>query len=296
MNKILNPLVSILIPVFNRENLVGETISSIQNQTYTNWECVLVDDGSTDDSLKVLQDIAFHDSRVKIFSRPKDRSKGAAACRNVAFEHSHGEYIQYFDSDDLMLPTMLEEKVKLLNSNHKLDFVVSKMGRFDENGPLDLIDYPLKSSNLIEDFLTYQVFFLTPGPLFKKRFLEKFEIKFDELLHRRQEREFYTRVILENPSYLTSDQVHCLRRIHSESIKFKYDREKPSSKVWAKFMFYRSLYKNSKGNIAGLMQDYFGREISRMSLFFLRVGQVLKAIEVLRFRVELGKKANQKVE
>lgn len=102
------PLVSIIIPTLNRAHLIGETLESVLAQTYQHWECIVVDDGSTDGTDKVLAHYMAKDPRFQYHHRPKDRLAGGNAARNYGLEVSKGEYIQWFDSDDLMLPTKLE--------------------------------------------------------------------------------------------------------------------------------------------------------------------------------------------
>lgn len=280
-------LVSILIPVFNREHLVLETVKSIQSQHYENWECIIVDDGSTDHILTVLSKVAQEDSRIKVFQRPQKNIKGAASCRNLAYNYSSGEFIQYFDSDDIMFPSMLLDKVETLNKHPKLDFLVSKMGMFDENGAKEFVDYPLTSSNVKEDFLKYKLYFLTPGPLFRRSFLDAFEVKFDEFLERRQEREFYTRIILTDPNYVGLDEVHCTRRIHLSSIKSIHDSLTPMQQVKGKFEFFKRLSLNTDFKHSNLINRYHGKEVLRMGFFFLKEWQVLKSLEVFKFYLNL---------
>ena len=80
------PLVSIIIPTFNRAHLIGETLDSILAQTYTHWECLITDDGSTDNSIEIIQEYVTKDTRFKLFTRPANRPKGANACRNIGLE------------------------------------------------------------------------------------------------------------------------------------------------------------------------------------------------------------------
>src|SRR5690554_3978886 len=116
-------LISIIIPTYNRAHLIGETLDSVLAQTYQNWECIVVDDGSTDNTDEVMAAYMAKDARFQYHHRPKDRLPGGNAARNYGFEVSKGEYIQWFDSDDLMLPEKLEMKVSsLLDKN--VDFVV----------------------------------------------------------------------------------------------------------------------------------------------------------------------------
>src|SRR5690554_5799485 len=107
-----NPLVSIIIPTFNRAHLIGETLDSVLAQTYHNWECIVVDDGSTDNTDEVMAEYIAKDARFQYHHRPAVKSKGANACRNYGFEKSKGAYIQWFDSDDLMHPEKIAIKAK----------------------------------------------------------------------------------------------------------------------------------------------------------------------------------------
>ncbi|WP_372938266.1 glycosyltransferase family 2 protein, partial [Seonamhaeicola sp.] len=87
------PLVSIIIPTYNRAHLIGETLDSVLAQTYTHWECIVVDDGSSDHTSQVVATYCKNDARFQYHQRPLDRPKGANACRNYGFELSKGEYI-----------------------------------------------------------------------------------------------------------------------------------------------------------------------------------------------------------
>jgi len=99
--------ISIIIPVFNRENLIEFTINSIRNQSYENFECLLIDDGSTDKTLEVMWKCVKNDNRFKILKREEKYPKGPSGCRNMGLDIAQGEYIQFFDSDDLMHPDHL---------------------------------------------------------------------------------------------------------------------------------------------------------------------------------------------
>ena len=109
-----DPLVSIIIPTYNRAHLIGETLDSVLVQTYENWECIIVDDGSTDNTSKLLESYVQKDSRFQYHHRPSNRLKGANACRNYGFELSKGDYIQWLDSDDLLAENKISDQILLL--------------------------------------------------------------------------------------------------------------------------------------------------------------------------------------
>jgi glycosyltransferase involved in cell wall biosynthesis len=104
-----NPKVSILIPLYNAEKYIAETIKSALNQTWPNIEVIIVDDGSTDNSYAIAK--SFESDKVKVYQQ---ENKWGSAARNKAFGHSSGEYIQYLDADDILAPTKIEEQMKLL--------------------------------------------------------------------------------------------------------------------------------------------------------------------------------------
>lgn len=124
----MNDLVSIIMPLFNAENYVEEAIKSVINQTYRNWELIIVNDGSTDNSLQIVE--KFQNSQIKIFSQ---ENKGQCAANNFGFYQSTGNYLKFFDADDILSENMLDEQVKLLKQNPN-DIISAKWGRFyDDN-------------------------------------------------------------------------------------------------------------------------------------------------------------------
>jgi glycosyltransferase involved in cell wall biosynthesis len=101
------PKIGIIIPVFNRENLLAYTLDSIISQSFKDWECILVDDHSTDGSFEVMEMYQKKDPRFKAYKRPNELKKGANASRNFGFTKSIAATIKWFDSDDIMLPDHL---------------------------------------------------------------------------------------------------------------------------------------------------------------------------------------------
>lgn len=132
--------VSILIPLYNAEAFIAETINSIINQTYSNIEIIIVDDGSTDNSLEVAKKIAA--KNVKIFQQ---KNKGACAARNKAFELSSGDYIIFFDADDLMSKKKIANQMQLVEKFGD-DYTYSSQWIPFVNNPGDIE----KQANLID--------------------------------------------------------------------------------------------------------------------------------------------------
>lgn len=112
-----NPLVSILIPVYNKAEFVQETLDSALNQTYSNTEIVLVNDGSTDGSLEILQHYTdLYPDKITLINSP---NRGVSAATNLCLHHAKGEYIQFLDADDIISSDKIEKQVQLLYGKSK---------------------------------------------------------------------------------------------------------------------------------------------------------------------------------
>ena len=188
MNK--NSLISIIIPTYNRAHLIGETLDSIMAQTYTNWECIVVDDGSTDNTEKLILKYVEKDVRFQYHMCPKDRLQGGNAARNYGFEISRGDYVNWFDSDDLMHSEKLQLNVNEFNKNPNIDFCLSNSSTFGSN----IISEELKinsTNDLFNNYILKINKFNTNTPLFKKNFLNDKKL-FNESTLRGQEYEFFS--------------------------------------------------------------------------------------------------------
>lgn len=226
------PLVSIIIPTYNRAKLIGETLDSILAQTYKNWECLVVDDGSTDDTKKLVSNYVAKDDRFQYHERPDTHLPGGNGARNYGFELSKGEYVQWFDSDDLMLPEKLELKVETL-VNNDVDFVVCSGAEMSENSinPQKKWDLYL-TENTLFDHLIGNIVFGTNGPMFNRAFLT-LDVLFNETLLIKQEWEFFNRLLMNKPSIKIIEKVLYVYRVFPESKRgtFTYSREQNKMKA-----------------------------------------------------------------
>jgi glycosyltransferase involved in cell wall biosynthesis len=197
------PLVSILIPLFNTEKYIEETIHCLLSQTYSNIEIIIVDDHSTDNSYQIVSQI--ESDKIKLVKNPK---KGACSARNYAFSISNGEYIQYLDADDIMVSSKIENQLSLIQSFNNNTITFGDWARFYDTLE-NLIPAP---SNLNKDYnqpLNWLIdcwngkgmipvhSWLTPSHLIKKAG------QWNESLSHNQDGEFFSRVL-----------------IHADSLKF----------------------------------------------------------------------------
>jgi len=127
---------SIVIPTYNRAQLIGNTIQSVLNQTYTNFELIVVDDGSSDNTKEVVN--GFNDLRIKYFWK-ENAERGAA--RNFGLKQANGEYVFFIDSDDEMLPNHLETLHQFIAKNPEINFFATKY-QIQRNKSLSKIKHP----------------------------------------------------------------------------------------------------------------------------------------------------------
>lgn len=106
------PLISIIIPCYQQAQYLSEAVDSIHSQTYDNWECIIVNDGSPDDTREIGQALASSDDRIRYVEQP---NKGTSAAKNRGLEEIQGEYVQFLDADDLLLPRKFELQLASLS-------------------------------------------------------------------------------------------------------------------------------------------------------------------------------------
>ena len=129
----MNNLISIITPNYNSEEFISETIISVINQTFKNWEMIIVDDVSTDNSLSIITSFCKQDSRIKLHKLSEN--SGAAIARNKAISLASGGFIAFLDSDDLWLPTKLEFQLDfMIKNNYPLSYTSYEI--INENGTL----------------------------------------------------------------------------------------------------------------------------------------------------------------
>jgi glycosyltransferase involved in cell wall biosynthesis len=199
-----SPLISIIIPAYNRGHLIKETLNSVLNQSYSQWECIVVDDGSTDNTRQVVEAFSEKDARFRYFERPGDLSKGANSCRNFGFRKSSGTFINWLDSDDLLSEDKLTAQVEALKqSKDPYQAVVSsKWNRFSQStagiAPREAhINRNFSSGlELLMAFNKRASFFPCHAYLVSRSLVERAGL-WDEQLLVNQDGEFFTRILIQ---------------------------------------------------------------------------------------------------
>lgn len=124
------PIISVITPLYNKVEYIVETIESVQSQTYSDWEMLIIDNGSTDDSLNKAQQIK--DERITILQCHK---KGPSAARNYGLNRAQGKWIQFLDADDLLLPNHFQQQLETAKNNPDADIVVCCWEQFTDKNP-----------------------------------------------------------------------------------------------------------------------------------------------------------------
>ncbi|MBD1847511.1 glycosyltransferase [Cyanobacteria bacterium FACHB-63] len=159
------PEISVIIPAFNSEKTVQETIQSVLNQTFTDLEVIVVDDGSKDSTLNVVSSIP--DSRVKAFSY---ENAGVSTSRNRGFFHATGEYVSFLDADDLWTPNKLEAQYEALQANPQAAVAYSWVDYIDQNGKFFYAgNHITASGNIYEKLLLHNLLENGSNPLIRRQ-------------------------------------------------------------------------------------------------------------------------------
>jgi len=213
-------LISIIIPTYNRADIIDDTLKSIQVQTHKKWECIVVDDGSTDHTEELLNAYIHKDERFSYVKRPEHLPKGANACRNYGFELSKGDYINWFDSDDVMLPKKLETQIKALLEFKKSPYCVSQTRWKNKINGKDfgLRSRYLDSKNRLEDYILYNSYWSILAPLWRRDFLIENNLKFDTSLHQSQEYDFHINALKASDNYVITDEVLSIMYEHDTNV------------------------------------------------------------------------------
>ena len=211
------PLVSVMMPAYNAGIFIGQAIESVLTQTYPHWELVIVDDGSTDGTSKVIE--RYVDRRIKVISQ---LNRGEATARNVALEAVQGEYLAFLDADDMWLPDHLEQAVSYLVNHPDADAVYTDGHYCDQDGNLLRTLSSLRrgpfEGRLFEQLVRASDVFGPPTCVVLIRHLiQQHDLTFDPGIVIGPDWDFMTRYA-EHACFGYVDQPTCLYRVHQTNI------------------------------------------------------------------------------
>ena len=211
--------VTIIMATYNRANFILETLKAIQNQTFSNWECLIIDDGGTDNTAEVIAPVLKQDQRFRFLKRSGNYVKGLPGCRNYGLDLAKGEYIIFFDDDDLPHPQNLELCVsELADANLYFCRYIREVffGDFAYQ-----FDYSVTYSsfyidrNDIEAMIKNELPFNSCAVMWKKECFE--HNRFEEHLMYAEEWELYTRIVSSGYNGISIEKCLFYGRKHAES-------------------------------------------------------------------------------
>lgn len=264
--------VSIVIPLFNTEKWIGAMIESILNQSYKLWELIIVDDGSSDNSLGVAQ--SYSDDRITVLKRER-LPKGAPTCRNIGIEHSSGDYVVLIDSDDILLPDAIADRVSMMESHPEADFGIAGAKAFKQG---ESIEEALKKDRYVygdfkgdplSSLLKSRYPFIVCTNIYRKSSLLKYGITWDENVKAFQDFNFNFSSLNKGLKYVVEEdlKVDYLYRVNHSTTNITHDflsEEKFSSGLYLIEKTINALEKRSdskqrKNEFLGFVLNYYLR-------------------------------------
>jgi glycosyltransferase involved in cell wall biosynthesis len=283
----MEPIVSVIIPHYNRALLLKTTIESVLRQTYQNFELIVVDDGSDEDNYSQLQSYKFNKKTVTIIRR-SSLLKGPSVCRNEGLAISKGEYIIFLDSDDILGPECLERRVLEMESNSILDFAVFniKTFRFEPEDSTEMFSkHTADAQGYLLMFLKLDIPWQVMAPIWKKKALLQLG-GFNEEMQYAEDPELHARALLDDSLkfYIFKNSIpDSYYRIHQFS---DHNTKSGSVKsITGRIQFVISVHK------AILASTYAGKEVKKKWLNCL--GQAYKNIILILLTDPTDKLINQ---
>lgn len=224
------PQVSIIMATYNRAHFITETLASIIKQSFTNWECLIIDDGGTDNTKEVIAPILQKDNRFTYVQRPSAHQKGLPGCRNYGITLSKGAYIIFFDDDDIVHPENLSLCVQQLH-NTEIDFCryqrTTFFGTFNYNFDVNtLVDtFYIDGKKDVGKMISGALPFNSCAVMWQKECLVS--NLFQEDLMFAEEWECYSRILMDGAKGVSLNKVLFYGRKHSKSNTGEFQSKNP---------------------------------------------------------------------
>lgn len=195
----MNPEITVITTVFNCENYIADSVKSITDQTFGNFEYLIVDDGSTDNTLSVLQKLADKDKRIVLIENGENL--GRVISLNTALERSKGKFIAIQDADDISLPERFEKQVSFFDKNPEYVLLGSDISVIDQNGKV--ISKPERPENdaEIKFCLLFKCTLANPSIMYRKEITEKYNIKYEKDFSYAEDFRIFNHIIRHGKAY-----------------------------------------------------------------------------------------------
>lgn len=227
----MNGLVSIITPTYNSAKYIAETIQSVQNQTYQNWEWIIIDDGSSDDTEIVVNSLKEKDKRIQFFKL--EQNSGPAIARNTGIEKAKGNFMTFLDADDIWFPNFIENSINTIKESG-VSFVFSSYRRSNESLEFVYSDF------IVPQKVTYTDILKSNSISCLTAFLDIYKLgkKFMPIIRKRQDMGLWLKYLKEIPYAYGIEEPQAIYRIRENSLS-----RKKSDLIKYQWQFYREVEK-----------------------------------------------------
>ncbi|MFW5892300.1 MAG: glycosyltransferase family 2 protein [Bacteroidota bacterium] len=264
-----NPLVSIILPVYNGETYIADAVQSVMHQSYRNWELLIINDGSTDDTLAVVK--KFPDKRIHLFNQI---NKGVSAARNTGFQNMKGDYFCFLDADDMLPPKSIETRLKVFKTHPDTEFVdgVTEVKNSDLTKTLFVFE-PRFTGNPHNELLKLsdKCFF---GPTWFIKRNNKKGYHMNETLTHGEDLLFYIEISTKGTYRYVNDKIYIYRKSANSAMTNLKGLEKGYIELW-KIIRQKSMYNKKQLFLLRLKIKKI------MLLSYLKNRQPVKALKTL---------------
>lgn len=271
-----SPLVSIIMATYNRATLIEQVLETIMGQTFKDWECIIVDDGSADNTEQVVSDSVANDPRFIYLQRTAEYKKGLPGSRNMGLNIAQGKYIIFFDDDDIVHPQNLEICISVLTKEagyfcryDKRPFsTVEAVNTFEKIKEVVPVSFETQD---IDKMIMGEVPFASCSVMWRKECFE--DIRFNEELMYAEEWECYCRILAAGFTGSSIKEILYFNRKHSES---------NTGEFYSKDLIRRKSYVTA----IKLVLDRLAKKhllSSKLEIFFIRLGFFLKDYSVIKY-------------
>jgi glycosyltransferase involved in cell wall biosynthesis len=223
----IEPLISVIMPVYNSVKFLPEAVESLLAQTLSDFELIVIDDGSTDGSAALLESFCQKDTRLIVQRHP--HNQGITAARNTGLAQAHGKYIAFMDSDDISLPERFEKQVAFLENHPEIDILGSSVVLIDERGQkIGALSAPLDDL-AIHWAGFFSASFLHPTIMLRHSILMQHAIHYRVARDQSEDYDFFSQ-LLEYACGANYPEPLYVYRVHSASMTSQFQREKINSK------------------------------------------------------------------
>lgn len=295
MNHPEEALISIIIPCYNAEKYVHYCIESVLQQTYKNWECLLINDGSRDKTLSILKEYSVKDSRFEVFDQ---ENRGLSATRNVGIENAIGDYLFFLDSDDLITKNALQNYVNELDPENDLITGITVTVNGENLQKKSQLKHPKEGSVFYKNdnqevLIRTMESGLAPvaqNRLYKSSFLKKNNLKFKNGILHEDELWFFETMFLARNVKFINQETYLYRTDNSESITKNVGEKNLNSYLKILETVYEKYYKDNQNSYEKAITDRYLQYLKKLIIdFSIREKKILSEESRLKLEETLKK-------